>query len=65
MDYWFEAEVRARYDHARSAADSNRLARLAVRGRTTGVRARLANYAQVTSDLLEQLAMRLRGTEAV
>lgn len=61
MDYWFETEVRARHDDARSSAHRSRTARLASRGRSTGVRARLADHAQAMSDRLAHFATRLRG----
>ncbi len=63
MDYWFEAEVRARHDRIRAYASRNRLARLCESGRSTGVRARLADGAQEMSDRLARFAMRLRGEE--
>ena len=61
MDYWYEAEVRARRDALLATAHRSRIARLCESGRSSGVRARLADGAQLVSDTFAHLATRLRG----
>ncbi len=60
MDYWLEAEVRARRDALLVAAERSRMARLCESGRSMGIRARLAAIAQALSDVFADLAIRLR-----
>lgn len=63
MDHWYEAEVRARRYEVLASAERGRLARLAESGRSTGVRAHLADGVQVMSERLAEVASLLRGTE--
>lgn len=63
MDLWYEAEIRTRRDEALKAAHLSRLSRLAVSGRSPGVRTRLAYGVQVASDALAALARTLRAGE--
>lgn len=63
MDYWFETELRARRNELLAFARRTRLARLAEAERSSSVRARIADGAQILSDRLAQLALALRGTE--
>ena len=65
MDYWLETEVRARRDAILASAERSRIARLCESGRSIGIRARLANAAQMVSDAFAELAMRLRGPSRV
>jgi hypothetical protein len=63
MDPWVHNEARTRRDDALGNAHRSRLARLAVRGRSTRVRIRIANGAQAMSDVLAALARSLRNGE--
>jgi hypothetical protein len=61
MDLWFETEIRMRRDDAFKSAQRSRLLRLAESGRSTSVRARIANSAQAMSDALATVARTLRA----
>lgn len=61
MDYWLETESRMRRDDAVETARRCRLIRLAEDGRSTGVRARIADGAQAMSDAFAALAQTLRS----
>ena len=63
MDFWFESEIRARHAEVLASAIRSRHVRLAESGRSTGIRARLADGAQSLSDRLAHIALILRGTE--
>ena len=63
MEYWFETEIRAHRNDVLASAKRGRLARLAESGRSTGVRAYLADSAQAMSERLAEFASLLRGTE--
>lgn len=63
MEYWYEAEIRAHRNEVLAAAERSRLARLAESGRSTGVRAYLADNVEAMSERLAQFASLLRGTE--
>lgn len=63
MDYRLEAELRARRDEIFAFAKRRRLIRLAESGRSIGLRARIANGAQMLSDRLADIAALVRGTE--
>jgi hypothetical protein len=63
MDLWFETEIRMRRDDALDDANRSRMIRLAESGRSTGVRARIADGAQAVSDALAALARSLRASE--
>lgn len=65
MDYWFETESRMRRDDAVETANRSRLIRLAESGRSTSVRARVADGTQAMSDALAALARKLRAEDAV
>lgn len=65
MDFWFETEIRARHNDLLAFATRSRLARLAQSGRSTSMRARIADGAQGLSDRLARLALALRGPEQV
>ena len=63
MEYWYETEIRAHRNELLAAAERSRHVRLAESGRSTGVRAYLADSAQAMSERLAELASSLRGTE--
>lgn len=63
MEYWFVFQIRAHRNEVLAAAERGRLARLAESGRSTSVRAHLADSAQALSERLAELASSLRGTE--
>lgn len=64
MDLRFLNEMRIRRDEALETARHRRLSRLASRGRSTGLRMRIAKYAEAASDVLAELARRLRNDQA-
>ena len=63
MDHWYESHIRAHRNEVHFAAERGRLARLAESGRSTNVRAYLADRAQTMSERLADIAAQLRGTE--
>jgi hypothetical protein len=63
MDLWYQTEVRMRRDDALDSARRSRLIRLAESGRSTSVRARIANGAQALSDALAGVARSLRAED--
>ena len=63
MEPWIQTEIRIRRDDALENARSSRLARLAASGRSTRMRRRIADGAQVISDALAALARSLRNGE--
>ena len=64
MELWLDAEIRIRRDDALERARRGRLIRLATRGRSTGVRFRIADGAQAVSDVMAAFARSLRNGEA-
>ena len=63
MDYRLAAELHARRDEIVAFAERRRLIRLAESGRSTALRARIANGVQHLSDRLANIAAFVRGTE--
>jgi hypothetical protein len=63
MDLWLRAEVRTRRHDALRFAHRRRLARLAESGRSTSIRVRVADTADILSDALAALARSLRAKE--
>ena len=61
MELWLEAEIRLRRDDAHAFAKRVRRVRLCRSGRSTSVRATMADGAQCASDALAHLAAMLRG----
>jgi hypothetical protein len=61
MDYWLQTESRMRREDAVDTANRSRQIRLAESGRSTSVRTRIADGAQVVSDALAALARNLRA----
>lgn len=64
MELWLDVEVRIRRDDVFENARRCRLARLAVSGRSTKMRIRIADGAQAISDALALIARNLRDGEA-
>jgi hypothetical protein len=60
MDLWLEAEIRMRRDDVYAAARTRRMIRLAQRGRSSSIRERIADGAQLLSDALASVAHTLR-----
>lgn len=65
MEFWFEAEIRTRRDSALETARRIRLVRLARKGRSSGVRAHIADGALALSERLAMLARAMRASERV
>ena len=63
MEHWYYTEIHARRDDILKSARRRRLARLATSGRSSTVRARVAEIAETISERLAQFADDLRGTE--
>ncbi len=61
MDLWLQTEVRMRRDDAFRVAHRKRLARLAESGRSRSIRRRIADGADVLSNVLAALARSLRA----
>ena len=61
MELWLETEARLRRDDAYVFAKRVRRVRLCRSGRSTSVRATMADAAQYASDALAHLAATLRG----
>jgi hypothetical protein len=63
MNMWYDAEHRMRRDELLASAGQARLARLAVRGRSRSLRGRIANGAQILSDLFAGVAHQMRDND--
>lgn len=61
MDLWLQTEVRMRRDDALRVAHRKRLVRLAESGRSRSIRRRLADGADILSNVLAALARTLRA----
>ena len=64
MEYWYETEIQMRREDAHRAADRFRTIRLAESGRSTSVRARIADGAQALSEVFASLARTMRASES-
>jgi len=60
MDLWLEAEIRGRREEAFACAQHRRMIRLVESGRSSSIRGRIADGAQLVSDALASVARTLR-----
>ena len=65
MDLWLHTEVRTRREDALRSVHRRRLAKLAESGRSTSIRARIADAADVLSVALAGLARSLRAQRTI